>query len=62
MRQALKTKQVDAVTTDNVILLGYVNQDPGALKILNKAFTQEPYGMASARTTRRSAPSSTTYW
>ena len=43
--EALKTGQVDAVTTDNVILLGYVDQDPTALKILNKPFTQEPYGI-----------------
>jgi glutamate transport system substrate-binding protein len=43
--EALKTGQVDAVTTDNVILLGFVDQDPDALKILNKPFTQEPYGI-----------------
>ena len=43
--EALKTKVVDAVTTDNVILLGYVDQDPTAFKILNKPFTQEPYGI-----------------
>jgi glutamate transport system substrate-binding protein len=43
--EALKTKQVDAVTTDNVILLGYAAQDPNALKTLNKPFTQEPYGI-----------------
>ena len=43
--EALKTKVVDAVTTDNVILLGYVDQDPTAFKILSKPFTQEPYGI-----------------
>jgi glutamate transport system substrate-binding protein len=43
--EALKTKVVDAVTTDNVILLGYVDQDPTAFKILNKPFTTEPYGI-----------------
>ncbi len=42
---ALKTKQVDAVTTDNVILLGYVAQEPTAFKVLGKPFTQEPYGI-----------------
>jgi glutamate transport system substrate-binding protein len=42
---ALKTKQVDAVTTDNVILLGYAAQDPTAVKVLGKPFTQEPYGI-----------------
>jgi glutamate transport system substrate-binding protein len=43
--EALKTKVVDAVTTDNVILLGFVDQDPTAFKILSKPFTQEPYGI-----------------
>jgi glutamate transport system substrate-binding protein len=43
--EALKTNVVDAVTTDNVILLGYVSQDPNALKLLNKPFSQEPYGI-----------------
>jgi glutamate transport system substrate-binding protein len=43
--EALKTNAVDAVTTDNVILLGYADQDPGAVKVLNKPFTQEPYGI-----------------
>ena len=42
---ALKTGQVDAVTTDNMILLGYVSEDPTAFKILDKPFTQEPYGI-----------------
>ncbi len=42
---ALKTKQVDAVTTDNVILLGFAAKEPSALKILGKPFTQEPYGI-----------------
>jgi glutamate transport system substrate-binding protein len=43
--EALKTKTVDAVTTDNVILLGFAAQEPNALKTLNKPFTQEPYGI-----------------
>ncbi len=43
--EALKTNVVDAVTTDNVILLGYVDQDPNAFKMLNKPFSQEPYGI-----------------
>lgn len=42
---ALKGKQVDAVTTDNVILLGYANKEPTLLKTLNKPFTKEPYGI-----------------
>jgi glutamate transport system substrate-binding protein len=43
--EALKTKQVDAVTTDNVILLGFAHEDPNSLKILAKPFTKEPYGI-----------------
>jgi glutamate transport system substrate-binding protein len=43
--EALKTKQVDAVTTDNVILLGYAHEDPASFKILAKPFTKEPYGI-----------------
>jgi glutamate transport system substrate-binding protein len=43
--EALKTKTVDAVTTDNVILLGFAAQEPDKLKTLNKPFTQEPYGI-----------------
>jgi glutamate transport system substrate-binding protein len=42
---ALKAGTVDAVTTDNVILLGYADQDPNTFKMLNKPFTQEPYGI-----------------
>jgi glutamate transport system substrate-binding protein len=42
---ALKSKQVDAVTTDNVILLGYAHEEPNAVKVLAKPFTQEPYGI-----------------
>lgn len=42
---ALKNKQVDAVTTDNVILLGYVSQSNGAYKLTGTKFTDEPYGI-----------------
>jgi glutamate transport system substrate-binding protein len=42
---ALKTKQVDAVTTDNVILLGLVDKSQGAFKLIGKPFTKEPYGI-----------------
>jgi glutamate transport system substrate-binding protein len=42
---ALKAKQVDAVTTDNVILLGLVDKSKGDFKLLGKPFTQEPYGI-----------------
>ena len=42
---ALRTDQVDAVTTDNVILLGLVGDSDGAFKVVDKPFTEEPYGI-----------------
>jgi glutamate transport system substrate-binding protein len=42
---ALKNGQVDAVTTDNVILLGLVDQNKEAFQLVGKPFTQEPYGI-----------------
>lgn len=42
---ALRTGQVQAVTTDNVILLGLVSKSDGQFKILGNAFTEEPYGI-----------------
>ncbi len=42
---ALRTKQVDVVTTDNVILLGFVSKSEGAFKLAGEQFTKEPYGI-----------------
>jgi glutamate transport system substrate-binding protein len=42
---ALRNGQVDAVTTDNVILLGLVDQSKDAFALVGKPFTQEPYGI-----------------
>jgi glutamate transport system substrate-binding protein len=42
---ALKAKQVDAITTDNVILSGYASKEPDAVKVLGQPFTREPYGI-----------------
>jgi len=42
---ALRTKQVDVVTTDNVILLGFVSRSEGAFKLAGEQFTKEPYGI-----------------
>ncbi len=42
---ALRTNQVDVVTTDNVILLGFVNDSDGAFKLVGEPFTEEPYGI-----------------
>jgi glutamate transport system substrate-binding protein len=43
--EALKNGQVQAVTTDNVILLGLISQDPEAFELVGKPFTTEPYGI-----------------
>ena len=42
---ALENGQVDAVTTDNVILLGFVSESDGAFKLVGEQFTEEPYGI-----------------
>ncbi|NJC68302.1 glutamate ABC transporter substrate-binding protein [Planosporangium thailandense] len=42
---AVKNKQVDALTTDNVILSGFVSQSPNDFKLVGSKFTQEPYGI-----------------
>jgi glutamate transport system substrate-binding protein len=42
---ALKSGQVDAVTTDNVILLGLIDQNKEDFKLVGEPFTEEPYGI-----------------
>ena len=42
---ALKGGQVDAVTTDNVILTGFVATNEGQFKLAGTPFTEEPYGI-----------------
>jgi len=42
---ALKNNQVDAVTTDNVILTGLVASSPSDFQLVGTKFTQEPYGV-----------------
>ena len=48
---ALINGQVDVVTTDNVILAGFVESDPDNLKLVNdgETFTDEPYGVGLAK-------------
>ena len=43
--EALKNGSVQAVTTDNVILLGLISQDQEAFELVGKPFTKEPYGI-----------------
>jgi glutamate transport system substrate-binding protein len=42
---ALTNKQVDAVTTDNVILHGFIARNEGKFKLAGTKFTDEPYGV-----------------
>lgn len=42
---ALLAGQIDAVTTDGVILAGYVARDPELLKVVGKPFSKENYGI-----------------
>ncbi len=42
---SVKNKQVDALTTDNVILSGFVSNSPNDFKLVGSKFTQEPYGI-----------------
>jgi glutamate transport system substrate-binding protein len=42
---ALRNGQVDAVTTDNVILTGLVAGSDGAFELVGNPFTEEPYGI-----------------
>ncbi|WP_432092882.1 glutamate ABC transporter substrate-binding protein [Streptomyces sp. bgisy100] len=45
----LLTLQVDAVTTDDTILLGYAAKVPDELRVVGKAFSKEPYGIGVIR-------------
>lgn len=42
---ALSQGTVDAVTTDNVILLGFISKNEGKFKLAGENFTKEPYGI-----------------
>jgi glutamate transport system substrate-binding protein len=42
---ALENKQVDAVTTDEAILLGLVSKKKDAYKVVGETFSEEPYGI-----------------
>ncbi|MGC5341515.1 glutamate ABC transporter substrate-binding protein [Streptomyces sp. DT24] len=45
----LLTYQVDAVTTDDAILLGFAAKAPDEMKVVGKPFSQEPYGIGVPR-------------
>ncbi|GAB2969651.1 glutamate ABC transporter substrate-binding protein [Saccharothrix stipae] len=42
---ALLAEQVDAMTTDDVILAGYAAQNPELLRVVNRPFSKEEYGI-----------------
>ncbi|MBD0293258.1 MAG: glutamate ABC transporter substrate-binding protein [Jiangellaceae bacterium] len=43
--EALLNGQVDNMTTDNVILSGYVSENPDEVELVGNPFTEEPYGI-----------------
>lgn len=45
----LLTFQVDAVTTDDAILLGFAAKAPDEMKVVGKPFSEEPYGIGVPR-------------
>ncbi|GAA2453060.1 glutamate ABC transporter substrate-binding protein [Streptomyces pulveraceus] len=45
----LLTYQVDAVTTDDAILLGFAAKAPEEMKVVGKPFSREPYGIGVPR-------------
>lgn len=47
--EALLAGEVQAVTTDQAILIGYAAQDPDNLKVVGEPFTEERYGVGLAK-------------
>ena len=47
--EPLRNGQVDAVSTDNVILSGFVAQNEGEFELRGDQFTEEPYGIGVER-------------
>ncbi len=47
--EPLRNNQVDVLTTDNVILAGYVAESDGEFKVVGEPFTEEPYGIGLAK-------------
>ena len=43
--EALKDGRVQAVTTDNIILLGLIKDSPNDFQLVGESFTEEPYGI-----------------
>jgi glutamate transport system substrate-binding protein len=47
--EPLRNGQVDALSTDNVILSGFVDQNPDEFKLVGEPFTEEPYGIGLSK-------------
>lgn len=47
--EPLRNGQVDALTTDNVILSGFIDQNPDEFELRGDQFTEEPYGIGLAK-------------
>ena len=47
--QAMDSGRVDAVTTDDIILLGFVKESPDRYKVVGGQFTIEPYAGGVAK-------------
>src|SRR5262245_18985520 len=47
--EGVKDGTYDALSTDNVILLGLVSRSPNELKVVGAPFTKEPYGIGLAK-------------
>lgn len=47
--EQLKGGQVDAVTTDEAILIGYAAQSPDEVKVVGEPFSEERYGIGVAK-------------
>jgi polar amino acid transport system substrate-binding protein len=45
----LQQGTVDAVTSDDAILLGFAAQDPHNVKLIGPRFSDQPYGMAISK-------------
>ena len=47
--EALTSEQVDAVSTDQALLIGYTTLVPGELKVVGERFTEEGFGIGLAK-------------
>jgi polar amino acid transport system substrate-binding protein len=48
--QDLANGQIDAVITDNALIINYINSNPGKVKMVGESFTNEDIGIAICKT------------